>query len=99
MRVIMSKTYLIETKSTFILGYVVEMDDDADPRKVAEDLINGNLDEVVENYQYHSGETFDQCIPLKKEQIGNVFRAKNNYLAHLSNDEILQRFTIDARTK
>lgn len=95
----MSKTYLIETVSTFIHGYAVVMDDDMDPREIAEKILaEDNIDTIKELYQYHVGEKFDQCIPLKEGQVTKVFRAKNGYLAGLSDEEIAARFTMDYRT-
>ncbi len=96
----MSKTYLIETRQTFIIGYAVTMDDDADPKEIAKKIIDegyhgGEL--ARELYQYDAGETFEQCIPLGEGQIPKVFRAKNDYLAALSDEEIVERYTMDYR--
>lgn len=96
----MSKIYLIETVSTFIHGYIVEMDDDMDPRTIAGKIIaEDDIDKIKENYQYHVGEKFDQCIPVSKDQIGRIFRAKNDYLSHLTDEDIIDRFTMDYRTE
>lgn len=97
----MAKTYLIETRQTFIIGYAVTMDDDMDPKTIAGKIIadvphGGEL--PPELYQYDAGEVFEQCIPLGDGQIQRVFRAKNEYLSQLSDDEILERFTMDYRT-
>lgn len=95
----MSKTYLIETVSTFIHGYAVVMDDDMDPKAIAEKILaEDDIDKIKELYQYHVGEKFEQCIPLKEGQVTKVFRAKNGYLAGLSDEEIATRFTMDYRT-
>ena len=95
----MSKTYLIETVSTFIHGYIVEMDDDMDPKTIADKIIaEPDPNKVKETYQYHVNEKFEQCIPVKREQIGNIFRAKNDYLSGLSDEDIVDRFTMDFRT-
>jgi len=95
----MTKVYLIETVSTFIHGYAVIMDDDMDPKTIAGKIIaEDDLDNIKELYQYHVGEKFDQCIPLKEGQMTRVFRAKNDYLAGLSDEEIIERFTMDYRT-
>ena len=94
----MSKIYLIETVSTFIHGYIVEMDDDMAPQTIAGKIIaEKDPDKIKETYQYHCGERFEQCIPVKREQIGNIFRAKNDYLSHLTDEEIVERFTMDYR--
>jgi len=95
----MAKTYLIETITTFTHGYFVEMDDDMDPRVIAEKICSepDNVD-IVEGYQYFSGEKFDQCIPTSIEQIPRIFRAKNSYLAQLDDEDIINRFTLDYRT-
>lgn len=93
----MSKTYLIETISTFKHGYVVVMDHDMDPREIAKQVID--LREPIEYYQLHIGEEFDQCIPLKEGQAPRVFRAKNDYLADLSDEEIVSKFVMDFRTE
>lgn len=94
----MSKTYLIETVSTFIHGYAVEMDDDADPKEIAEKIASNPDRDIVELYQYHKSELFDQCIPLKNGQVSRVFRAKNGYLADMSDEKIAERYTMDFRT-
>lgn len=93
----MSKTYLIETVSTFKHGYVVIMDDDMDPREISKQVIDS--EEPTEFYQLHIGEEFDQCIPLKENQAPRVFRAKNDYLADLSDEEIVSKFVMDYRTE
>ena len=97
----MSKTYLIETRQTFIIGYAVVMDDDMDPKEIANKIIDegchgGEL--PTELYQYDAGETFEQCIPTSKEQVPRIFRSKNDYLSKLSDEEIVERFTMDFRT-
>lgn len=93
----MVKTYLIETRQTFIIGYAVTMDDDMDPKTIADKVIaDGEFSK--EFYQYDAGEVFEQCIPTSKEQIPRIFRAKNDYLSKLSDNEILERFTMDFRT-
>lgn len=93
----MVKTYLIETRQTFIIGYAVTMDDDMDPKTIADKVIaDGEFSK--EFYQYDAGEVFEQCIPTSKEQIPRIFRAKNDYLSQLSDNEILERFTMDFRT-
>ena len=97
----MSKTYLIETRQTFIIGYAVVMDDDMDPKTIAGKIIaegNHGGELPTELYQYDAGEQFEQCIPLADGQIPKVFRAKNNYLAELGDEEIVERFTMDFRT-
>lgn len=95
----MSKTYLIETRQTFIIGYAVTMDDDMDPKTIAGKIIAENdWDKTVELYQYDAGEQFEQCIPTSNEQIPKIFRAKNDYLNMLTDEEILYRFTMDFRT-
>lgn len=97
----MSKTYLIETRQTFIIGYAVTMDDDMDPKTIAGKIIaeTGHGDEFpIELYQFDAGEQFEQCIPTSKEQIPKIFRAKNDYLSHLTDEEIVKRFTMDFRT-
>lgn len=95
----MSKIYLIETFSTFIHGYAVEMDDDMDPKVIAGKIIaETDVDKIKELYQYHVGEKFDQCIPLKEGQVSRVFRAKNDYLKDLSDEEIIEKYTMDYRT-
>lgn len=96
----MSKTYLIETRQTFIIGYAVTMDDDADPKTIAGKIIAElPYEEVKELYQYDAGEQFEQCIPTSEEQIPKIFRSKNDYLSQLSDEEIVYRFTMDLRTK
>ena len=97
----MSKTYLIETRQTHIIGYFVQMDDDADPKEIAGKIIEDapwSL-AIAEIYQYDAGEVFEQCIPSSMEQAPRIFRAKNEYLASLEDDEIRARFTMDMRTK
>ncbi len=97
----MSKTYLIETRQTFIIGYAVVMDDDMDPKTIAGKIIaetNHGGEFPTELYQYDAGEVFEQCIPLNDGQTAKVFRSKNSYLSKLSDEEIEQRFTIDYRT-
>ena len=93
----MSKTYLIETRQTFIIGYVVTMDDDMDPKEISKQVIAS--EQPTEFYQLHIGEEFDQCIPLKKGQAPRVFRSKNGYLADLSDEVIVSKFVMDFRTK
>lgn len=96
----MSKIYLIETVSTFIHGYIVEMDDDMDPKTIAGKIIaEPDINKVKETYQYHVGEKFEQCIPVYKEQIGRIFRSKNDYLSNLTDEDITEGFTMDFRTK
>ena len=97
----MSKTYLIETRQTYIIGYAVVMDDDMDPRMIAGKIIaevphGGEF--PTELYQYSNGEVFEQCIPLAEGQVARIFRAKNDYLSGLSDEEIIERFTMDYRT-
>ena len=99
----MSKTYLIETRQTFIIGYAVVMDDDMDPKTIAGKIIaetsHGAAWELpTELYQYDAGEVFEQCIPLNDGQTAKVFRAKNDYLSMLSDEEIETRFVMDFRT-
>jgi hypothetical protein len=97
----MSKTYLIETRQTFIIGYAVTMDDDMDPKTIAGKIIaetGHGAEYPIELYQYDAGEVFEQCIPTSNEQIPKIFRAKNDYLSQLNDDEILGRFTMDFRT-
>ena len=93
----MSKIYLIETRQTYIIGYAVIMDDDMDPKEIAQQVIMNTSDDTVELYQWHVGEQFDQCIPLKDGQLVKVFRAKNDYLAGLSDEEIVGKFMMDFR--
>ena len=93
----MSKTYLIETRQTFIIGYAVVMDDDMDPKTIAGKIIADD-EFSKELYQYDAGEQFEQCIPLADGQISRVFRAKNDYLSKLSDEEIEERFVMDYRT-
>ena len=94
----MSKTYLIETRQTFIIGYAVTMDDDMDPKTIADKVIaDGEFSK--EFYQYDAGEQFEQCIPLKEDgQLARVFRSKNDYLADWTDEEIKERFLMDFRT-
>lgn len=97
----MSKTYLIETRQTFIIGFAVVMDDDMDPKTIAGKIITDvghGAEYPIELYQYDAGEVFEQCIPTSNEQIPKVFRAKNDYLSHLTDEEIAFRFTMDFRT-
>ena len=95
----MSKTYLIETVSTFIHGYAVVMDDDMDPKTIAGKIIaETDPDKIKELYQWHTGEKFEQNIPLNEGQVARVFRAKNSYLSQLSDEEIEERFVMDYRT-
>lgn len=97
----MSKTYLIETRQTFIIGYAVVMDDDMDPKTIAGKIIAEGThggEFPKELYQYDAGEQFEQCIPLADGQISRIFRAKNDYLSMLSDEEITERFTMDFRT-
>ena len=103
----MAKTYLIETRQTFIIGYAVTMDDDMDPKTIADKVITATAffrawatdgEFSKEFYQYDAGEVFEQCIPTSKEQIPRIFRAKNDYLSHLTDEEIVGRFTMDFRT-
>ena len=93
----MSKTYLIETVSTFVHGYAVVMDDDMDPKTIAGKIIAQEM--PTELYQYHVSETFDQCIPLAEGQLARVFRAKNEYLADWTDEEVAEKFLIDYRTE
>ncbi len=98
----MAKTYLIETRQTFIIGYAVTMDDDMDPKTIAGKIIaeTGHGAEFpIELYQYDAGEQFEQCIPLKEDgQLARVFRSKNDYLADWTDEEIKERFLMDFRT-
>jgi len=95
----MSKTYLIETRQTFIIGYAVVMDDDMDPKTIAGKIVAENdWDKTVELYQYDAGEQFEQCIPTSNEQIPKIFRAKNEYLSQLTDEEILYRFRSEEHT-
>jgi hypothetical protein len=96
-----SKTYLIETRQTFIIGYAVVMDDDMDPKTIAGKIIAdvGHGGELpTELYQYDAGEVFEQCIPLNDGQLAKVFRAKNEYIANWTDEEITEKFLMDFRT-
>ena len=98
----MSKTYLIETRQTFIIGFAVVMDDDMDPKTIAGKIIAdvGHGGELpTELYQHDAGEQFEQCIPLKEDgQLARVFRAKNEYIADWTDEEIKEKFLMDFRT-
>ena len=93
----MSKIYLIETRQTFIIGYAVVMDDDMDPKTIAGKIIAEEMPKEL--YQYDAGEIFEQCIPTSEEQIPKIFRAKNEYLSKVFDDEhILEHYVLDYRT-
>jgi hypothetical protein len=87
---IMTKLVLVEEISTFLMRYVVELNDD-DPNFYAEDTVCMNQDDTTEFSQKHVGTSILSSRELSKEEYIKLFDADNEYLSMWTEEQKLAR--------
>ena len=82
----MSKLIMIHTISKFRHGYAVRVDDDADPEKVFEEIV----DNSEELYQTWCGERFETSYEITEEDVIKLFDLEHPYATEWTREKKLE---------
>lgn len=80
---------LVETLAQYRMRYVVEV---PDKEKESWALDTVTMEEAPELSQKFLGEVILSHRPIKKKKAVKIFKEDNDYLGHLTDEEIVERF-------